>query len=654
MNPDRRAEIRPQIKPVIADHQDGDGVRHIGRPPTRLLATRLLLATVMPLGAVTALEIAQRFSAQTPVVRAAEQCTGSINIIAFRYFDRYPVDKTGSEGMIDGTDFVLEPLPKQTVYLYQKDKKPFNPPKSAVLEPGPDYSYVKFEIKDEDKVECDFKDRAGRDVASVYYEFGTNRGELYRFNTPNKGDTWWYGGVKEDNVVRLEEYLITGNNVLQVGNKTQQAFQSLTGGKHSLFATDQEIRDDRSDGNKEIIRKYINQSKEVKIDWLGLTGRVLVFLIFVSVVGGIIDAINEKRSKRSNKTTPQKPDPNVNGNKEDLQSQLEELQSQLKNTTQDNITLRTRAQELEHQVEDLQDLRETAEGLTVKVDGLTQENVTLKSSNNALVEHSRRLHDEVDKLNAVSFKVHEDNRLLSAQLEELRLKFNELRLQLTGVIQENVTLRSDRGTLESQARKLQDAVDKLNKELERIKTEAKNKQGNPKNPEWVTGQQEFEKRWQAAKSKLSTIRPGDTGNEPEYILDRFKAATGIIQEVSLGSAIGISTLAMRVRAGLEYLIPQIWPDNRVLKRFFDPNFNAGYLLYAESLARIVYLPENYRNLSSFTPDQKRDIRRIRRILIYALHPDTAKVDADKNLQESVDDLLKRFNPAWSYIENLIK
>lgn len=175
-----------------------------------------------------------------------------------------------------------------------------------------------------------------------------------------------------------------------------------------------------------------------------------------------------------------------------------------------------------------------------------------------------------------------------------------------------------------------------------------------KNPEWITGQQEFEKRWQAAKSKLLPIQPGETGNEPEHILDRFKATIGIIQEVSLGSAIGISTMAMRVRAGLEYLIPQIWPDNRILKRFFDPNFNAGYLLYAESLARIVYLPENYRNLSSFTPDQKRDIRRIRRILIYALHPDTAKVDADKNLQESVDDLLKRFNPAWSYIENLIK
>lgn len=175
----------------------------------------------------------------------------------------------------------------------------------------------------------------------------------------------------------------------------------------------------------------------------------------------------------------------------------------------------------------------------------------------------------------------------------------------------------------------------------------------PKNPEWIMGQQEFEKGWQDAKSKLSPVRPGDTGNEPEYILDRFKVGMGIVHEVSLNSRTNVPLMAVRVRAGIEYLIPQIWPDNRVLKRFFDPSFNAGYL-NSEDLAKIVYLSENSRILTTFSNQQKQDIRRIRRILMFALHPDTAKADADKNLQESIDDLLKRFNPAWSYIENLIK
>lgn len=175
----------------------------------------------------------------------------------------------------------------------------------------------------------------------------------------------------------------------------------------------------------------------------------------------------------------------------------------------------------------------------------------------------------------------------------------------------------------------------------------------PKNPEWIIGQQEFEKRWQAAKSNFTTLRSGDTGNEPEYILERFKAAMGVMHEVSLNSTLRVPLMAMRVRAGIEYLIPQVWLDNRMLKRFFDPGFNAGFLTN-EDLAKILYLPEQYRSLSNFTDQQRRGIRRIRRILMFALHPDTAKVDADKNLQESVDDLLKKFNPSWSYIDRLIR
>lgn len=174
-----------------------------------------------------------------------------------------------------------------------------------------------------------------------------------------------------------------------------------------------------------------------------------------------------------------------------------------------------------------------------------------------------------------------------------------------------------------------------------------------KNPEWIVGQQDFERRWQAAKSKLSPKQPGETGNEPGYVLERFKGAMCIVHEVSLDNKLQVPRMAVRVRAGIEYLIPEIWPDSRIIRRFFDPNFNAGYLT-EEDLAKIIYLPEQYRTLSKFNATQGKDITRIHRILIHALHPDTSKSDADPNLKDAVDDLLKGFNPAWSYIENLIK
>lgn len=175
----------------------------------------------------------------------------------------------------------------------------------------------------------------------------------------------------------------------------------------------------------------------------------------------------------------------------------------------------------------------------------------------------------------------------------------------------------------------------------------------PKNPEWAIGQQEFAKRWQDAKSKLSPLRPGDSGNEHGYILERFKAGMGIVHEVSLDGAIKIPAMATRIRAGMEYLMPEIWPNNMIFKRFFDPKFNAGFLT-PEDLAKIFYLPEKYRSLSSFTNDQRRDIRRIRRVLMFALHPDNSQADSDKSLQDSIDELLKKLNPAWSYVDKLIK
>lgn len=174
----------------------------------------------------------------------------------------------------------------------------------------------------------------------------------------------------------------------------------------------------------------------------------------------------------------------------------------------------------------------------------------------------------------------------------------------------------------------------------------------PKNPEWVIGQKDFARRWQEVKSKLSPVGAGDTGNEQGYILDRFKAGMSIVHEVSLEDATNVPEMDTRLRAGIEYLISEIWPDNRIFKRFFDPQFNAG-LLTPEDLARMIYLPEKCRHLPIFTRAQRTDVMRIRRTLLHALHPDLLKKDSDPKLKDSLDILLRQLNAAWPLINKLI-
>lgn len=174
----------------------------------------------------------------------------------------------------------------------------------------------------------------------------------------------------------------------------------------------------------------------------------------------------------------------------------------------------------------------------------------------------------------------------------------------------------------------------------------------PKNPEWIIGQVDFKRKWQVAKSKLSPVLSGDNGNEPGYVLDRFKAGMNIIQEVSLDDVTNIPEIDTRVRAGIEFLIPEIWPSDRIFKGFFDPKFNTGFIT-PEKLAKIICLPESYRNLLSFTKSQKGDVNKIHRTLLHALHPDLVKGDADPAMKDSTDFLLKQLNSSWLLINKLI-
>lgn len=103
MNPDRRAEIGPQI-------QHGESILRLLPRELRIspLAARLFLATVTAAAGATALEIAQRFSQNTPAVvtvaEAAESCRIQVAFHVFTGIDMFPINGLGRPGKIDNTE----------------------------------------------------------------------------------------------------------------------------------------------------------------------------------------------------------------------------------------------------------------------------------------------------------------------------------------------------------------------------------------------------------------------------------------------------------------------------------------------------------------------------------------------------------------------
>lgn len=254
---------------------------------------------------------------------------------------------------------------------------------------------------------------------------------------------------------------------------------------------------------------------------------------------------------------------------------------------------------------------------------------------------------EVDKLNKISGILFGENTELKAQL-------GRLGIQLSEAVRNGVHLKASNTSLTDTVASLRSQLEKANEELGKSKAEnEKIKEERQQEPEWIKGQQGFVKMWRAARTNLTPLKPGETGNEPSHVLSRFKTGMDIIHEVSPDINTSVPVLSIRARAGIEYLIPEIWPDNRILTRFFERPQEL-LSLNQDDLAKIIYIPEKYRSLTKFGADQKREISRIHRVLISALHSDTVRSNADPNLEESIADLLKYFNPAWTIVEKLIK
>lgn len=197
---------------------------------------------------------------------------------------------------------------------------------------------------------------------------------------------------------------------------------------------------------------------------------------------------------------------------------------------------------------------------------------------------------------------------------------------------------------------------RLKEELARAKAEKAAEAKIKHNQEWIRGMADFEKRWQAKNLPA--------GNDMHVVINRFKSMMDIIHETSSDNAtLDPSAMGVRVRAGIETVIPAVWTGitcRQFLEKLYSPGFRMGdpSLPSEEGIAKMIYIPEKYRARTRFSDQEKEDIRRVYRVLMFALHKDVAnkyRREADPDLEESIDILHTRFNNAWAdYVKKLIE
>lgn len=323
---------------------------------------------------------------------------------------------------------------------------------------------------------------------------------------------------------------------------------------------------------------------------------------------------------------------------------LDQLLRALRITFHQNLLLKMKGEGYEDIIRDQQDemrwLSEERDVYLLRIEGLE---IRLGRESRAVAY----LKTEVDKLNKISGALYGENSELKAQLDRLGIHLSE-------AVRNGVHLSTSNASLTNAVTGLRSQLEKAQEELEGSKAENEKMKGErQQDPEWIKGQQGFVKIWRAARTNLPQLKPGETGNEPNHVLNRFKAGMGIVHEVSLDSDISVPVLGTRTRAGIEYLIPEIWPGNRILTRFFERPQEL-LSLTPDDLAKVIYIPEKYRSLTIFDGDQKRNIARIYRVLMTSLHTDIKRPNTDPDLEESIANLLKYFNPAWTIVEKLIR
>lgn len=189
------------------------------------------------------------------VVAAGPKCTGTVEVLGFKYADRFDIDGTGRKDIIDPTDYDLGDADFHGVNLLNKDKKPFDPPKKENMISKGNYSRATFPITPKDNLDC-----TTADSLELYVQFEREEKVLYRVILPNRQKIFHVGGKKETDKGALERIASGSRLVQQVGTSTEQIAKVLTG--HTLgLVSAEDMKADNSDQNKKAIKDYVGKTK---------------------------------------------------------------------------------------------------------------------------------------------------------------------------------------------------------------------------------------------------------------------------------------------------------------------------------------------------------------------------------------------------------
>lgn len=179
-----------------------------------------------------------------------------------------------------------------------------------------------------------------------------------------------------------------------------------------------------------------------------------------------------------------------------------------------------------------------------------------------------------------------------------------------------------------------------------------------KSQEWVDTQQSVATRWEQIRR---TLPQGVDRETPEAAVAYFKAGFGLLGEYILGAGTPSTDNSLYYRAALEYLIPQIWLQPKLVDSKLK-KWAKGEDLESEDIgsrrptnlkglnviAKTLFVTPSLRNLT--TPpneDQKRQVNSLYRAYQFALHPDVSnRSDINPALKPHTEAIHKAINEAW--------
>lgn len=176
-----------------------------------------------------------------------------------------------------------------------------------------------------------------------------------------------------------------------------------------------------------------------------------------------------------------------------------------------------------------------------------------------------------------------------------------------------------------------------------------------KSAEWVAAQEKIAKLWE---ERSRTLPQGIDRETQAADIEYFAAGFNLLKDEILGAPHN----SLAVRAMLEYLVPNIWRQPRMVEPFFkrmqarergNVPTNLGSV---GTLAKGFFIPLPLQNLT-VPPDkeQSKKIRSLFRNFNKAMHADIANnfPDVSKTLQPHVDVIHKAINDSWNPVNKLL-